>query len=221
MFPPIQCTNFHAAFWASRRSVIFQQGSHCFLNFFCVFITKTSFFRQLTIDAALCQIQTKCNPMLHTHGIRCSFCCIFTIDTLYNLHADNIHWTHTLCNADGNRTSYANRNCIFLKSKYLSKTSNIKPLFTRNSCKFILVSIFSIFNCIQLFAALCSCFQTLIAIHTMVIRLDKNRFIHINQSIPNLPLQTNIRNFSIAVIVFSWTVSTQRVTIWVCIFYGN
>ena len=51
----------------------------------------------------------------------------------------------------------------------------------------------------------------------MVFRLHIHILAHVLQSVPDLPLDAHIRNFAAAVIIFSGTVSVQRIAVGVCV----
>ena len=133
------------------------------------------------------------------------------------MQAYDIHRGNADCLVNRNRSTHANRDTAF-DCKNLSKAAHIDPLLAGSFCKGILVGILTLDKLAKMFIFRGTVAQIGKVIGTgMVFRLHIHILAHVLQSVPDLPLDAHIRNFAAAVIIFSGTVSVQRIAVGVCV----
>ena len=175
-----------------------------------ILLGKTGFLRQLDIDGAFDFIKAETDEVLHAHGIRGSifvFPLLFAVHAFGNLNGLNIHRRNAGRLVDGYRPPNADRHALgILEGKYLPERPDIQPGFA--GVGGVRLPILD-----SLHGRRCPLTEAAEAVVAPILRLDENGMPQILHPVADLPLDADIRDFTIPVQVCARTVSVQRVAV--------
>ena len=148
--------------------------------------------------------------MLHAHGIRSPvfpFLLLLTIDALGDLQGFDIHRRNAHSLVDRHRPPDAHREAlVVLEGKDLAESPDIQPLGTGS---FRIGR--PVFDLLQLGRRPLA--ETSVAVAAAILRLDEDGIAQILHPVPELPLDADVRDLTVAVVVRAGTVAVERVAI--------